>query len=94
LKTLLLGCQSVIAESSTADADLKINHGDRIQFGNRSVIGLSTPGHTAGCMAFVLDDNSMVFTGDALLIRGCGRTDFQVLDHFFLFFLSHRLEGG
>ena len=31
-----------------------------------------------GCMSFVLDDNSMVFTGDTLLIRGCGRTDFQV----------------
>ena len=31
-----------------------------------------------GCFSFVLDDKSMVFTGDALLIRGCGRTDFQV----------------
>jgi hypothetical protein len=31
-----------------------------------------------GCMSFVLDDLSRVFTGDALLIRGCGRTDFQV----------------
>jgi glyoxylase-like metal-dependent hydrolase (beta-lactamase superfamily II) len=31
-----------------------------------------------GCTSFVLDDASMVFTGDALLIRGCGRTDFQV----------------
>lgn len=29
-------------------------------------------------MSFVLDDQSRVFTGDALLIRGCGRTDFQV----------------
>ena len=28
-------------------------------------------------MTFVLDDQSMAFTGDALLIRGCGRTDFQ-----------------
>ena len=35
-------------------------------------------GHTAGCFSYVLDDQSMVFTGDALLIRGCGRTDFQV----------------
>src|SRR5690606_37678579 len=32
---------------------------------------------TNGCMSFVLDDRSMAFTGDALLIRGCGRTDFQ-----------------
>jgi len=35
------------------------------------------PGHTAGCVTYVLDDRSMAFTGDALLIRGCGRTDFQ-----------------
>lgn len=36
-----------------------------------------TPGHTDGCVSLVLEDQSMVFTGDALLIRGCGRTDFQ-----------------
>jgi sulfur dioxygenase len=35
----------------------------------------ATPGHTAGCVSYVFDDK--VFTGDALLIRGCGRTDFQ-----------------
>lgn len=72
------GCKSVIAEASTADADVKIQDGDRIEFGTRHLIGISTPGHTAGCFTFVLDDNSMAFTGDALLIRGCGRTDFQV----------------
>lgn len=43
---------------------------------------LATPGHTSGCMSFYLApqqaaDAGMVFTGDALLIRGCGRTDFQ-----------------
>ena len=81
LKTLLPGCKSVIAELSTADADVKINDGDRIEFGTRSVTGISTPGHTSGCFTFVLDDNSMAFTGDALLIRGCGRTDFQVFCH-------------
>ena len=37
----------------------------------------STPGHTDGCISFVLDDQSMAFTGDALLVRGCGRCDFQ-----------------
>jgi rhodanese-related sulfurtransferase len=37
----------------------------------------ATPGHTNGCLSFVLADHSMVFTGDALLIRGCGRSDFQ-----------------
>ena len=38
---------------------------------------LETPGHTEGCISLVLDDKFMVFTGDTLLIRGCGRTDFQ-----------------
>ena len=37
----------------------------------------ATPGHTGGCMTYVLDDRSMAFTGDCLLIRGSGRTDFQ-----------------
>lgn len=37
----------------------------------------ATPGHTSGCVTFVMDDRSWAFTGDALLIRGCGRTDFQ-----------------
>jgi rhodanese-related sulfurtransferase len=37
----------------------------------------ATPGHTAACLTFVLDDESRAFTGDALLIRGAGRTDFQ-----------------
>ena len=37
----------------------------------------STPGHTNDSLTYVLGDESMAFTGDALLIRGCGRTDFQ-----------------
>ena len=36
-----------------------------------------TPGHTAGCITYIDSSNSRAFTGDALLIRGCGRTDFQ-----------------
>lgn len=36
-----------------------------------------TPGHTDGCVTYVTEDERMAFTGDALLIRGCGRTDFQ-----------------
>jgi sulfur dioxygenase len=52
-------------------------HGDRVGFGSRHLQVRATPGHTDGCLSFVLDDHSMAFTGDALLIRGCGRTDFQ-----------------
>ena len=46
----------------------------------------ATPGHTLGCVTYVTGDGPdqpqprMAFTGDALLIRGCGRTDFQVWD--------------
>lgn len=69
--------QSVIAEASGARADWKVHHDDKIRFGNRLLTCKSTLGHTSGCMTFVLDDLSMCFTGDVLLIRGCGRTDFQ-----------------
>lgn len=41
-----------------------------VSFGERWIEARSTPGHTDGCMTFVTDDYSMVFTGDALLIRG------------------------
>jgi sulfur dioxygenase len=71
---------SRIALSAAAGAenvDVPLHHGDRIQFGRRHLEARATPGHTNGCMTFVLDDRSMAFTGDALLIRGCGRTDFQ-----------------
>jgi sulfur dioxygenase len=54
-----------------------LQHGDRVAFGGRSLEVRSTPGHTDGCVSYVLDDRSMAFTGDALLVRGCGRCDFQ-----------------
>ncbi|MEM7406152.1 MAG: MBL fold metallo-hydrolase [Pseudomonadota bacterium] len=65
------------ATSGAAGADRYLDHGERISFGGRSLEVRATPGHTGGCVSFVLDDQSKVFTGDALLIRGCGRTDFQ-----------------
>lgn len=58
-------------------ADVALAHGDRIAFGSRHLDVRETPGHTHGCLSYVLDDASMAFTGDCLLIRGCGRTDFQ-----------------
>ncbi|MBT8492347.1 MAG: MBL fold metallo-hydrolase, partial [Deltaproteobacteria bacterium] len=51
--------------------------GEQVAFGSRHLEVRSTPGHTDGCVTYVLDDHSMAFTGDALLIRGAGRTDFQ-----------------
>jgi len=59
------------------NADRLLRHGERVSFGHRHLEVRATPGHTSGCLTFVLDDHSMAFTGDALLIRGCGRTDFQ-----------------
>lgn len=58
-------------------ADLQLDHGDRIVFGGRYLEVRATPGHTDGCLTLLLDDRRMAFTGDALLIRGAGRCDFQ-----------------
>jgi sulfur dioxygenase len=51
--------------------------GEKVAFGHRHLEARATPGHTGGCTTYVFDDRSMAFTGDTLLIRGCGRTDFQ-----------------
>jgi glyoxylase-like metal-dependent hydrolase (beta-lactamase superfamily II) len=60
-----------------ACADLALDHGARVAFGSRHLEARATPGHTDGCITFVLDDRSAAFTGDTLLIRGAGRCDFQ-----------------
>lgn len=57
--------------------DQPLVHGDHVQFGNCALEVRETPGHTAGCLTFVTADHAMAFTGDCLLIRGAGRTDFQ-----------------
>jgi glyoxylase-like metal-dependent hydrolase (beta-lactamase superfamily II)/rhodanese-related sulfurtransferase len=67
----------VSAKSGAEGADKYIEDKELVSFGKRHVEARATPGHTAGCTTYVLDDRSMAFTGDALLIRGCGRTDFQ-----------------
>ncbi|PKO67803.1 MAG: MBL fold metallo-hydrolase [Betaproteobacteria bacterium HGW-Betaproteobacteria-16] len=56
-------------------AGVQLQHGDSLPFGSETLKALHTPGHTAGSMSFVWRDQ--VFTGDTLLINGCGRTDFQ-----------------
>jgi len=72
------GCRiGSAAAIGAANVDLGFKHGDRLAFGGRTLEVRATPGHTNGCLTYVLDDLSMAFTGDALLIRGCGRTDFQ-----------------
>lgn len=65
----------VSAAAEATGADLKISDGDRFAFGAFSLTALATPGHTNSCMCYVAIDR--VFTGDTLMIRGSGRTDFQ-----------------
>lgn len=73
-----LGSKSVVSKhGGAACADVLADHGDVIRFGSHALEVRRTPGHTDGCVSFVDPSGRRVFTGDALLIRGCGRTDFQ-----------------
>ncbi|TDQ43280.1 glyoxylase-like metal-dependent hydrolase (beta-lactamase superfamily II) [Tepidicella xavieri] len=60
-------------------ASRQLHDGDELVFGGQKIRALATPGHTAGSMCFTweADGQRHVFTGDTLLINGCGRTDFQ-----------------
>jgi sulfur dioxygenase len=73
-----LGSRIMVAAASGADgADRTLAQDDVVAFGDRRLLVRATPGHTGGCLTYVLDDHTMAFTGDCLLIRGSGRTDFQ-----------------
>lgn len=74
------GAKTVVgAAAEVACVDVGIQNGERIRFGDYEIEARSTPGHTDGCTSFIVDADGqhMAFTGDSLLIRGCGRTDFQ-----------------
>jgi len=76
LKQKFTNAKIVLGESNpVACADILIKDGENLEFGNYRIKAMSTPGHTDGCMSYVVGDK--VFTGDALLIRSCGRCDFQ-----------------
>ena len=73
-----LGSKAVIGAAAGAEgADLTVRDGDRLKFGALELEVRGTPGHTDGCVTFVTGDHHHAFTGDALFIRGTGRTDFQ-----------------
>lgn len=73
-----LGARIALAGASGAvGADRLLAAGDEIVFGAHRLAVRATPGHTGGCLTYVLDGGAMAFTGDCLLIRGSGRTDFQ-----------------
>lgn len=72
----LLGIQTAVSQQCGAEsADVQLNDGDELSLGQQVIKVIATPGHTAGSVSFIWQDK--VFTGDALLINGCGRTDFQ-----------------
>ncbi len=76
-----LGAQTVLsAHAGARNVDIGVDHGDVLAFGNCSLAVRATPGHTDGCITYVSNDKSMAFTGDCLMIRGAGRTDFQAGD--------------
>jgi sulfur dioxygenase len=69
-------CVTVMGEQSPADVvSLRVRDGDAVTIDGVSMTALHTPGHTDDSYCFLMDDR--VFTGDTLLIRGTGRTDFQ-----------------
>lgn len=74
------GCSCAVpAKSGAAHADVEVREGEPIRIGRLDLHPLYTPGHTDDHHCYVLDNGPIgrVFTGDALLIDGCGRTDFQ-----------------
>lgn len=75
-----LGAQTAAPEGChIGTAAVQLIDGQMIPFGAFVLKALHTPGHTGGSMCFFVnaDQASHVFTGDTLLIGGCGRTDFQ-----------------
>ena len=69
-------CITVMGDRSRVDVvSMRIADGDRLQIEGMELEALYTPGHTDDSFCFRMEDR--VFTGDTLLIRGTGRTDFQ-----------------
>jgi len=70
------GAETVVSRHGGAPcADRQVGDGDTVVFGGEVIRVIATPGHTPGCVTYHWRDR--IFTGDALFIGGCGRTDFQ-----------------
>lgn len=71
-----IGAQIAVGRYTGAkNPDRFLSDGEEIFIGTIPIKAILTPGHTNGCVTFSCDGR--LFTGDALMIRGCGRTDFQ-----------------
>ncbi|CAI2351861.1 unnamed protein product [Caenorhabditis sp. 36 PRJEB53466] len=77
LKTAFPAMKSVLGRESGGEADEYVRDGELIEIGGLLLEVRETPGHTNGCVTYVEHALKSAFTGDALLIRACGRTDFQ-----------------
>lgn len=66
---------AVSAEAEVPCVDIGLEDGQELLLGDKTIKVIATPGHTNTCVTYAFE--GMIFTGDALLIRGCGRTDFQ-----------------
>jgi glyoxylase-like metal-dependent hydrolase (beta-lactamase superfamily II) len=72
----LTGAKTAISHLACVECvDLLLEDGQELKLGNKTVKAITTPGHTNSCMSYYFEGR--VFSGDTLLIRGCGRTDFQ-----------------
>jgi glyoxylase-like metal-dependent hydrolase (beta-lactamase superfamily II)/rhodanese-related sulfurtransferase len=70
------GAQTAVSRDCNAQGyDRLLEDGDVILFGSQQILAIATPGHTPGSVCYLWEDR--LFTGDTLLINGCGRTDFQ-----------------
>ena len=71
------GCQVLVPQHAAARAaDHSLADGEILSLGSVRIEAIATPGHTSGHLAFLVNHTHLL-TGDALLIRGCGRTDLQ-----------------
>ena len=81
----ITGCQGIVPQNAQADcADRFITNGEEITLGNIVIQAIATPGHTDSHMAYLVNGTHLL-TGDALFLRGCGRTEFQSGDAGILF---------
>ncbi len=78
LRQAFPAAQIALAAAAGAEcADILLADNQVLQLGELVIKVIATPGHTDGCLSYYVPAGQLVMTGDALFIRGCGRTDFQ-----------------
>ena len=81
----MTGCLNIVPNQAQVEcADKFISDGETLQIDGITILAIATLGHTDSHMAYLINGTHLL-TGDSLLIRGCGRTDFQSGDAGILF---------